>query len=338
MGNKERKSMETIDFVIPWVDGNDPEWQKKRDYHAVPGDNEGNRLEHFRDWEFFRYWFRAVEENAPWVRNIYLVTDHQVPLFLRTGHPKLRIVFHEEYIPAKYLPTFSSHTIELNMHRLPGLSEHFVYFNDDVFLNCPVKKEDFFHNGKPCYSMVERPLEISYPIGMMQSIVLSNMGIVNRHFHRKDTIRRPWLYANPRYGKWIFKNCLMLPFSTYQHFADHHMPCPFLKSTLNEVWEAEEAVLDETCCHRFRTYGDVNQYLFRYWDIAKGNFAPWYKQCDYFSVNMENIAQCTHSILKGEHSMLCLNDGGEKAHFYVLCAALQKAFQTRYPQPCSFEK
>ena len=338
MENKEHKSMEAIDFVVPWVDGNDPEWRKKRDHYAVPDDKEGNRPERFRDWELFHYWFRAVEENAPWVRCIYLVTDHQTPHFLYTDHPKLKIVFHEQFIPEKYLPTFSSHTIELNMHRLPGLSEFFVYFNDDMFLNRPMKEKDFFRRGKPCYSMIERPLEIGYPVSMMQSVVLSDMGVVNRHFQRKDSLRRLWLYASLRYGKWFLKNLLMLPFHTYQHFEDHHMPCPFLKSTLKEVWQAEEAVLDETCRHRFRTYGDVNQYLFRYWDIARGNFAPWYRQCDYYSVKPENISQCVHSIVKGEHPMLCLNDGGEEAQFDALCAALQKAFLARYPKPSSFEK
>lgn len=311
---------------------------KKKEVWSSPDPANGNLSRCFRDWGFFHYWFRAVEANAPWVRYIYLVTDHQIPKFLKTDHPKLKIVFHEDYIPAQYLPTFSSHTIELNMHRLPGLSEHFVYFNDDTFLNRPVKKEDFFRRGKPCYSMLERPLGIDYPISMIHSIVLSDMGVVNRHFHRKDTILKPWLYASPRYGMWLLKNLFMLPFPTYQHFADHHVPCPFLKSTLEEVWRAEEAVLDETCRHRFRAYGDVNQYLFRYWDIARGNFAPWYRRCDYFTVKPETVAQCVNSILKGERPMLCLNDGGEVAQFDAISAELQNAFQTRYPGISSFEK
>ena len=81
MGNKERRSLEAIDFVVLWVDGNDPEWRKKRDHYAWPEDSEGNFPERFRDWKLFRYWFRVVEGNAPWVRCIYLVMNHQILKF-----------------------------------------------------------------------------------------------------------------------------------------------------------------------------------------------------------------------------------------------------------------
>ena len=105
-----------------------------------------------------KYWFRGVENYAPWVKQIHFVTCGHLPEWLNINHPKIHIVNHKDYIPEQYLPTFSSHVIELNMHRIPGLSEHFVNFNDDVFLTQPVKPEDFFQDGKPLICSLGNPL------------------------------------------------------------------------------------------------------------------------------------------------------------------------------------
>src|SRR5699024_2272679 len=71
-------------------------------------------------------------------------------LWLDVNHPKLNIVKHEDFIPEEYLPTFSARPIELNLHRIEGLAEQFVYFNDDMFMLDFLKKDDFFFNGMPC--------------------------------------------------------------------------------------------------------------------------------------------------------------------------------------------
>ena len=135
-----------IDFVIPWVDGSDPAWRKEK-YKYMGIDEPDAGAERYREMGILKYWFRAVEAYAPWVNQIHFITWGHLPQWLNTECPKLHIVNHKDYIPEKYLPTFSSHPIELNIHRIPGLSEHFVYFNDDMFLNGPVKPEFFFQNG-----------------------------------------------------------------------------------------------------------------------------------------------------------------------------------------------
>lgn len=125
--------MDKIDFVLPWVDGSDSAWIKQRnEYLGIKNDQ--TQDSRFRDWENLQYWFRGVEKFAPWVNHIYFVTWGHIPSWLNTDHPKLTVVKHEDYIPKQYLPTFSSHPIELNMHRIRGLSEQFVYFNDDTFI------------------------------------------------------------------------------------------------------------------------------------------------------------------------------------------------------------
>ena len=122
--------MNEIDFVLPWVDGSDTDWIRERN-HYLGIKEENVETSRFRDWENLQYWFRGVEKFAPWVRRIYFVTWGHVPKWLNTAHPKLTVVRHEDYIPAEYLPTFSSHPIELNLHRIKGLSDRFVYFNDE---------------------------------------------------------------------------------------------------------------------------------------------------------------------------------------------------------------
>ena len=93
-----------IDFVITWVDGSDPAWQKKRSQFR-PGEAEDAGTIRYRDWGLLRYWFRAVENFAPWVRRVYLVTDNQCPPWLNRAHPTLVLADHRDFIPEKYLLT-----------------------------------------------------------------------------------------------------------------------------------------------------------------------------------------------------------------------------------------
>ncbi len=126
-----------IDLVIAWVDGSDPAWLAEKRRFQSGEDGDGDVVCRFRDWGLLPYWFRAAERFAPWARRIHFVTWGHLPPFLNLTAPKLHIVRHEEYLPAEYRPTFSSHVIEMNLHRIEGLSEHFVYFNDDMFLLQP---------------------------------------------------------------------------------------------------------------------------------------------------------------------------------------------------------
>lgn len=150
---KRNLTNNAIDFVITWVNGNDPEWRKEKSLYS--GDAISNsfeldiREERYRDWDNLQYWFRGVEKFAPWVRKIHFVTWGHLPKWLNLDNPKLHIVNHKDYIPKTFLPTFNSHTIEWNFHRISGLSEHFVYFNDDMFLLQKVEPGEFFKGGKP---------------------------------------------------------------------------------------------------------------------------------------------------------------------------------------------
>ena len=99
-----------VDFVVTWVDGNDPVWQAEKAKYS-PHKTEDARTSRYRDWDNMQYWFRAVEKFAPWVNKIHFVTYGHLPKWLNTDNPKLHIAKHSEFIPEKYLPTFSARPV-----------------------------------------------------------------------------------------------------------------------------------------------------------------------------------------------------------------------------------
>ena len=126
--------MDKIDFVLLWVDDNDPVWLEQKNHYLKQekelSHSDANSDCRYREHGLLRYWFRAVEQFTPWVNKVFFVTCGQKPEWLDESHSKLCLVNHKDYIPAEYLPTFHSNTIELNLHRIDNLSEHFVLFND----------------------------------------------------------------------------------------------------------------------------------------------------------------------------------------------------------------
>jgi hypothetical protein len=106
-------------------------------------------MNRYRDNEELRYSLRSIIKYAPWVRRIFIATDNQLPSWLKVDHPRITVVPHSEFFPdPSTLPTFSSPAIEVNLHRIKGLSRRFVYFNDDVMLGAPIYPDDFMTKGQ----------------------------------------------------------------------------------------------------------------------------------------------------------------------------------------------
>lgn len=144
-----------IDLVYTWVDGNDPVWQAKKAYwqkQYAPDDEYAISPARWRDRDELKYSLRSVEQYMPWVNNIYIVTDNQVPAWLNINHPKIKIVDHSEIFPAEALPVFNSIAIESRLAHIPDLSEHFIYSNDDFFTATYLSPDFFFTaDGKPIF-------------------------------------------------------------------------------------------------------------------------------------------------------------------------------------------
>ena len=326
-----------IDFVIPWVDGSDPAWKAVHDQYTADSSSDNSEAR-YREWDLFRYWFRAVERYAPWVRTIHFVTFGHVPSWLNLNHPKLHIVNHKDYIPEEYLPTFSSHTIELNLHRIPGLSEHFVYFNDDVYLTAAMKPEDFFQNGKPVDTAVFGVIKNSDTTNYMPYIMLNMMGIINERFPKRDMLRKNFFkWITWKNGKGVLNNLYLLPWGTHTGFRNYHTANPFCKSTFEEVWKEEAHILDQTCRHRFRSREDVNQYLMRYWQLCKGDFVPRKPNSDYFTIGQKSAEEAEKILNDKRYSIVCVNDDPMGFDFEEEKNNLRDIFEKKFAVPSRFE-
>lgn len=324
-----------IDFVLTWVDGNDSNWQD--DYCKYKGIDGDHRDYRFRDMGTLKYWFRGVEQFAPWVNKIYFVTCGQKPDWLNTEHPKVVCVDHKDFIPEKYLPTFSSQAIEINLHRIKGLSEHFVYFNDDMFLTSPTTREDFFIGGRPCDSAV-----INYPAPRIEPLNLVpyvNIAAINRNFNKKTVMRKQAakLYTL-KYHKYVLKNIQFIMGKFFPGFKYFHLPSSFLKSTFEEVWKKEEGLLERTSAHKFRVLTDCNQWLFQNWQICTGKFKPRDVNVGYYGAieDDKRLFETVNAIMSRKYKMVCANDGGIE-NFDLLARELEKAFEEILPEKSEYE-
>lgn len=330
--------MNDIDIVIPWVDGSDPEWQEAfKKYVALETGRDNNTEIRYRDWDNMQYLFRGIEKFAPWVRKVHLITTGQKPKWLNMDAPKLNFVRHEDFIPKEFLPTFSVRPIELNLHRIEGLAEHFVYFNDDYFLLRPVQPERFFRNGLPCDMAVLDTLPMGGPRGHM---LMNDVNVVNSHFKKNAVLKaNPMKWLNPAYGSQLLRTVALLPFSVFPGFRNQHMPQAFLKSTFQEVWDVEEPLLREVSSHRFRDITDVNQYMFRFWQLMSGKFHPANiaKGTCRYTISDGSVEKLSTAIKSQKCDILVTADSDNVSDFEALVARINAAFDVILPEKSSFE-
>lgn len=330
-----------IDFVILWVDGNDPNWLREKKKYTDTVENENNSVNRYRDWGILPYWFRAVEKFTPWVRKIHFVTWGHLPEFLNIDNPKLHVVRHDEFIPEEYLPTFSSHAIEMNIHRIPDLAEHFVYFNDDMFMLKPLKEEFFFMEGLPCTYGGEIPIELIGNVGTWLHAAVNDLGIVNAHFSKRDSVARYGKKYRDRSYRWkdnlrtLFLEKLYPDYFT--GFKNLHAPAAYLKSSFEEVWQAEPQKLDSTCKDRFRTSDNVNQWVVLWWQIASGQFMPKVIDNLVASANEETIDEFCQTIVNQKHDYICVNDPEDEIDFDSISTRIKEAFEILLPEKSGFE-
>ena len=333
-----------IDFVIAWVDGNDPEWQreKRKRNNSINGTNSvDDRKERYRDWDNLQYLFRGIEKYAPWVRKVHLATWGHLPQWLNRECPKLNVVNHKEFIPEKFLPTFNANVIEWNLHRIPDLSENFVYFNDDIFLLKPVEAEDFFRNGKPVDMLALQPDVANVDNQVMPYIYLNNVMLLAKYFDKRDNIKKhPGAYFHIGYPPmYFFYNMLELAFPRFTGFYTVHGPSPLMKSTYQKLWELEPELLTQVCSHPFRHKGDVNQYVLREYQKLSGEFIPKnvQKLCGYYDVEKNND-RLVQTITGQKKKMICINDSNHEIDFEKAKQEINRALEKILPERSLFEK
>lgn len=327
-----------IDFVITWVDGSDPRWREERNRFCEKAESEANGESRYRDTGLLKYWFRGVEEFTPWVRNIYFVTCGHLPPWLKTDHPKLTVVKHSDFIPDKYLPTFNSNAIELNLHRIEGLSRRFVYFNDDVFPIRALGRDAFFKKGMARDMFIQSLLTPDADDRIISGIQFNDLAVTNKYFSKADFLRRyPGKYLSFEYGKYFFRNLYLLPVLKLTGFRSHHSAMSFNKKTFEELWELEPETLERTSSAKFRSDRDVNPYLMCQYQIMKGEFVPLDPdKRPYFLIGRDN-ERIEKTICDQKADLVCLNDTLAEIDFEKEKEFLSQCFEHILPKKSSFE-
>lgn len=344
-----------IDFVVSWVNPLDPEWIKeKRKYEQLEQqerdvsdtgsevyDNVVYGDERYRDWNIFKYWFRAVEEYAPWVRKVHLVTCGHIPEWLNTENPRLHLVKHTEYMPKEALPTFNSSAIELYLNRIEGLADKFVYFNDDMLINAPISEDFFFKNGLPCDMLALQPIVANPTNPLMSYAYLNNSLTLVKHFDKRSNMKMQWRkYFHIGYPlKYFIYNFLELAYPQTTGYFSHHSAAPILKSTYEEVWAQEEETLSTTGKSKFRSEKDVTIYLMREWQKLQGNFHPTnvVRSFRYFEIADDN-SRLQKTLSNGKIKTICINDCYHGKNSEKVSREISGMFETKFPKKSSFEK
>ena len=319
---------DAIDVVYTWVDGQDPQWQ--RSYGSYVGGAHSNPLaaetaSRYFERDQLRYSLRSLEMYAPFVRHVYLVTANQVPAWLDVDHPGLTVVPHSDIFPnAAHLPTFNSHSIETHLHRIKGLSERFLYVNDDVCFSRKTSVEDFFDEaGRPIlYFDKRRVLWTRFAPGYR--------GLV--HCAARNNSR----FLEDRFGFRI------------THRVDH-VPYALRKSTMEELWRLLPDELERTSSNRTRDPSD---------HALPSSLAPFYGLCTGAYV-AERRRQSTYIKLKGgllnqlrahvslykntvwastQRKFISVNDSGRFDDSAITARLVQRLLETHFPHACRFER
>ncbi len=305
-----------MDIVISFVDCKDKVWMKSylsfiglKENHYFPSEI---NFFHFYNYDTIKYVFRGIDKFIPYVNNIFLVVSNieQVPKYI--DQSKIKVVLHKDFIPEQYLPLFNSTAIEMFLHKIPGLDEEFVYFNDDTIPISPIAYEELFKNGLPCLNFVDNYM---------------SPGPAHRHvrlsfFEAKNTVEQ--LTGKPiNYDG--------------NELCPTHAPHPMLKS-ICEYGESENrhSSLLDFYLTSFRSDRNLNQY---YWcDILYflKKYAPSNIKLKYIRtydinelINLDNQ----------EYQYLCINDSGSKnQHISEVYDIIEENMNKIFPDKCKYEK
>ena len=328
-----------IDIVYLWVDGNDDQWRQKRqqavqqlsarerDAIAPFGNVEGR----FRDNDELRYSLRALEAYFPDHGHVYVVTDGQSPKWLRDT-PGLTLVDHKELIPSSCLPTFDSGNIESYIHRIPGLSERYFYFNDDVFFGAPVRVNDWFWPGGVYVAWSDDEAVADEPLSEDATSLINACRLSAQWLKNRATCPAgdaPWaLHMAPHYQH------------TFRTFA--HSPRPMLRSLLYELEAQAPDMFTRSRSTVFRTWDKptiVSDFVLR-WALAHG--VAKVRDYSHLYISTGEADKTTQlvelSASRGCIDFFCINDTTDDAQTLDPRLTMVRAtLQGMFAAPSSFE-
>ncbi|MFJ4657040.1 stealth conserved region 3 domain-containing protein [Nocardia sp. NPDC088792] len=308
-----------IDVVFSWVDAADPARNALRSAaisEALLGEGDGAPAR-VRQIDELRYALRSVYANAPWVRRIFIATDCTPPAWL-DAHPQVTIVRAAEHFSDRSsLPTFNSHAVESQLHHIPGLSEHFLYANDDMFFGRPMRPTMFFTAGG-ISKFIESPVRIGTGTRAVRRSGFENAARNNRQLLRN------------RFGQLITRHL-------------EHAPAPLRRSVLFELEGVFADDFARTQASRFRSSTDISvtNSLYHYYALLSGravqNETARARYID--TTTREGLDQLVGLGIRRDADFFCLNDGSfpeiEEAH---RSSRVRNFLQHYFPEPAPWER
>ncbi len=305
------------DLVYLWVDGSDIEWQKKK--NALLAQAQCHVKDAVNDCRFvsndeLKYSLRSVEQNAPWINNIYIVVDNQIPFWLNLDNPRIKIINHSEIIPQENLPLYNSCAIETRLPYIEGLSENFIYANDDMFIWNPVGEDFFFENDK----------------------VICRFGkkIQNRPY------KHIYGYTISEAYKLIKKKC-----GADVPYFPHHGIDAYKKSVFLDCIEEFQQEFNETLAHRFREISDLQRIIVLYYTIYKnkGVIKPVISSLLSTLLGKKPDSECfdlkknkIKKIINSKAKLMCINDCRKTTDKDR--KDIKEFLEKKFPNKSSFEK
>lgn len=300
----------SVDVAYTWVDDRWPGYLDTLRAHA--GSRHDLNPNRTRDnLELLRYSLRSLAKYARWVGTVHLFTCRpQVPAWLDTRHPRLRITHHDQVMEASLLPTFNSFAIVQHLHRLPGLSPRFVYFEDDMLLGRAVTPADF----------------VAYP----------RLTRTTREAHPGDS---PWTASvaganrllDERFGR--------------RHRWVHHFPLLMEIERWRELLAQWPDALARTRASRFRAHDNVPpEYLYFHYAHERGmpsaSVARSYRDCFYFPLENRlaqmRLQRAAVALLRPK--FITMNDNFDQRPDARVEAYLRAMLERWLPEPSPFER
>jgi hypothetical protein len=288
-----------IDAVITWVDGNDPVHRAKRQHYQPQAPRNANAVNPHR-WacnDELSYCLRSIANHAPWIARIWIVTDAQMPNLSSVPAElldRITIIDHHSMFVGyeSALPTFNSLAIETLLWRIPGLAEHFLYFNDDVFLTGPLTPGDVFCGDAPVLrgSWVDQRAIAADPASRDDPALLNALTQINA--------------------------AELAGFGADRMFRAAHVIHPLRRSVLAQLWDQHRPAFAANISHRFRCVSQfLPQGLHNHACIAAGNAVVQSAE-DHLHLRtgavhdypLPRVRAYLASALKPQFKFLCVND------------------------------
>ena len=312
--------MNKIDMVYLWCDGNDPEFQARKNQYMDNAPTEKKAVGDLRfvDNDELKYSLRSLEKYAPWINHVYIVTDRQIPKWLNTDYEKVTVVDHSEIMPKEIIPVFNSVIIEYFLPFIPNLSEKFIYANDDMFFGATVTPDYFFNGDKPIVRL-RKSKSLPHKNDIASKSTRVSLKLLEGTYH-----------------------CL-------EWYRLHHNIDSYTKTSFLDTLSRYHDTFVSTYGNRFRTEHDVHRVIFgldsvyanradleivKPPNVWQRNVLSLFKKITWDSLIGNEGEKTRRNILKYKPKLFCINSnaGSEERE------NSRRFLDSLFPEPSEFEK